>query len=56
VRLPSPRLLLLSLTAASCHESFDLERLEFLGDVVLKVLASCCILRVSGERAWESFL
>jgi hypothetical protein len=49
VLLPSPRLLLLSLTAASCHEAFDLERLEFLGDVVLKVLASCCMLKV---RRW----
>jgi hypothetical protein len=45
--LPTPRLLLLALTAASCHEAFDLERLEFLGDVVLKVLASCCVMRVS---------
>lgn len=51
VPLPSPTLLLVSLTASSCHETFDLERLEFLGDVILKVLTSHVLLKV-GVRRW----
>jgi hypothetical protein len=46
VPLPSPTLLLLSMTSCSCCELFDLERLEFLGDVVLKALASICLYQV----------
>lgn len=46
VPLPSPTLLLVSMTASSCQEAFDLERLEFLGDVILKVLSSHVLIKV----------
>lgn len=55
VPLPSRSLVLMALTAASCHEAFDFERLEFLGDVILKALAAHVMLGVSvcgGGVAW----
>jgi hypothetical protein len=47
IPLPSRSLVLMALTCASCHEAFDFERLEFLGDVVLKALAAHVMLGVS---------
>jgi hypothetical protein len=47
VPLPSRTLVLMAMTCASCREAFDFERLEFLGDVILKALAAHVILGVS---------
>lgn len=47
VPVPPPPMLLAALTCASVGDSFQLERLEFLGDVVLKLLAAQCLLTVS---------
>jgi len=47
VPMPSRTLMLMALTGASCHEAFDFERLEFLGDVILKALAAHVMLGVS---------
>jgi hypothetical protein len=46
VPLPSRSLVLMALTCASCHEAFDFERMEFLGDVILKALAAHVLLGV----------
>jgi hypothetical protein len=44
--LPQPSLLLAAVTAPSAGECFDMEGLEYLGDVVLKFLATSYLLQV----------
>lgn len=57
-QLPPAPLVLVGCTAARCGEPYDLERLEFLGDALLKILAATHLMNkgvrhfVGARRVW----
>lgn len=58
----SSSMVLEAITSLRCNESFSMERLELLGDSVLKYVVSCCLFleyskkhegQLSSRRAWQ---